>query len=385
MRRGSIADLRGKLADIQVNLKRFVTHDVRRNPMLLLYFVVGAIIVGYLFHFLMLVVRDLSSEKKEQVASKPGVEQVQRARPARKPAEVKPEESAAKPAPAEVPAQGTAEQATKVSQERQPTKANEGATGAGSPKASMPQGAAPAAEKAAPKIAPSAATGSTGLLDSSNWRKFSFPDSSNLSFPRDWKESEIPAQKNMPYGIRLQVPGADASIQCYSTRKQIGDDLTKSLRATMGQDGFVNIEEKNRKISRFDAVELSGVLADKHMVVTVFDYRPDVYFIASLIATDKDYQRQRPYYDTILSTYTSGGTGQEPISLQDIEKSIRKGIQQTESSLIGKMVEITLEDGTKHRGVVIAEDDASYTLENYRFGGRYSFTVKKASIARISR
>jgi hypothetical protein len=49
------------------------------------------------------------------------------------------------------------------------------------------------------------------------------------------------------------------------------------------------------------------------------------------------------------------------------------------------MVEITLANGSTQRGVIAAEDESSYTLENYRFGGRYSFRVKKKDVVKISR
>jgi hypothetical protein len=42
-------------------------------------------------------------------------------------------------------------------------------------------------------------------------------------------------------------------------------------------------------------------------------------------------------------------------------------------------------NGALHKGVVIAEDDSSITLESFRFGGRYSFTVKRTDIVEIIR
>jgi hypothetical protein len=385
MKRGSSTGRGGSLSGIQGRLKKFVTHDVPRNPILLLYFVVGGIIVGYLVYFLVLMVRDLRGGKGQQIASQTKVERVQPATPAPKPAEAKPAPSAVKAAPAEAPHQASPGQTAKVPQKGAQTSAKGGASPTEAAVRAGPPATAPSAAPALPAAPRSPASGPERALDTSNWRQFDFPDSSHLSFPRDWQESEIPAQKNMLYGIRLRVPGADASIECYSTRKQEGGDLARNLRAAMSQQGFAGIAEKKRKIGGLDVVELSGVLADKHMVVAIFDQKPDAFFIASLVATDKDYHRQRPYYDRVLESYASGERGKESVSVQDIEKSIRTGIQQPQSSLIGKMVEITLDDGSTQKGVVIAEDDTSYTLQNYRFGGTYSFTVKKAAIARISR
>jgi hypothetical protein len=34
---------------------------------------------------------------------------------------------------------------------------------------------------------------------------------------------------------------------------------------------------------------------------------------------------------------------------------------------------------------VVAENDTSLTLESYRFGGKYSFTVKKKDIVELMR
>jgi hypothetical protein len=44
-----------------------------------------------------------------------------------------------------------------------------------------------------------------------------------------------------------------------------------------------------------------------------------------------------------------------------------------------------MKNGAVHKGVVIAEDDNSITLESFRFGGRYSFTVKRTDIVEIMR
>jgi hypothetical protein len=155
----------------------------------------------------------------------------------------------------------------------------------------------------------------------------------------------------------------------------------------MSQKGAHNIDEKRKRIQDLNAVELTGTVADKQMAITIFDHDTESYVVATLIANIKDYPKQRVDYDAVLGTYTTPQqrVQREGISLRDLEQSIQKGLQKTDESLVGKMVEFTLANGNTQKGVVVAEDEGSYTLENYRFGGRYSFKVKKKDVVKISR
>jgi len=53
--------------------------------------------------------------------------------------------------------------------------------------------------------------------------------------------------------------------------------------------------------------------------------------------------------------------------------------------LVGSTVYLKMKNGAVHKGVVIAEDDNTITLESFRFGGRYSFKVARKDISEIIR
>ncbi|MBW1982145.1 MAG: hypothetical protein JRJ12_13090 [Deltaproteobacteria bacterium] len=344
------------MSDIQLKLRRFFVHDLRRNPILGLYLVVGGIVVGYLCYFLVLMARDLSSgANRTQVAS------VAKERPGKAEAGVNRRKSQAEARSSRKKAEGREE------------KAQSTAVG---PSGQQVAAVRPNSKEAVARL-PAAG------VDTSNWRRFDFPDSSHITYPPDWQESDIPSQEKMLYGIRFKVPHMDASIQLYSRSKDMADDLARTLQLTMRQSGGQNIASRQREINNFVVTEIEGTLADKHMVISIFDQNPKSYFIASLIAVEPQYKELKKYYDALLASYSFGKKG-TAVSLEDIEQSIRQGIQKQKESLIGKMVEITLDSGKKQKGVVIAEDSTSYVLENYRFGGRYSFTVEKEHIIKIS-
>jgi hypothetical protein len=320
--------------------KQFITHDIKRNPILALYLVIGVMVIGYVIYSAALIYRDIASGGK----SKDQVARVQKKRPARKPpVEKKP----AEPTPKEVEKPETA-----------PTQPAEG------DQAKKPEDAK--------------------KLDLSKWQRFEFPDTSHISFPPEWTQSEIPAEKNMLYGIRLQAPDSKASFQCYSRTRQLGDNFPTALKEKMSREADVSIKEDKRELGNLEVTELNGVLADKHMSVSVFDHLPDKYFIVSMIAPAKEYQSLKPYYQAIVDSY--GGAGEAAsVSIENIEQQLQESIETDKDYLVGSMVKIRLKSGARHRGLVIAEDDNSFTLEAFRFGGKYSFNILKRDIAEMSK
>jgi hypothetical protein len=359
-----LGNLGGFVADLRSRLMHFITHDLRQRPIFAAYFVLGILVVGYIVYLAVGIAKDLLSAKRAQLTTKPATEQVRRV------------------PQASVRGGGRAEP--------QQVRAKE----AGSEKATVQQGAAlpghgtPAAEQkqAVPPPQPQAAKTATQGVDVRDWHSYDFPDGRQIMFPSMWKETKIPAQQGVLQGIRLEVPGAHASIQVYARQREAGEDLVRVLRTTMNQEGVQNIEEKRKKIKEFSALELTGTVADKQMAITIFDHDSESYMVASLIASTTDYARQRPYYDAVLSTYsTSQSRNQrDGVSLHDLEQSIQHGLQKTDEGLVGKMVELTLANGKIRRGVVLAEDASTYTLENYRFGGTYSYKVNKKDVVKIS-
>jgi hypothetical protein len=360
-----LGNLSGFVANLRTRLMHFTIHDLRQRPIFALYFVLGILVVSYATYLLVTIAKDLVDARQTQVTAKPAAEQTQAV----------PEASGTRGGGAE-PRQV-------------------GAGQAGSQKATVQAAASPGhrtesagQQHSAPPAQPRTAKTATVGLDVRDWRSYDFPDGGQILFPRTWQETNVPAQQGVLYGIRLEVPGAHASIQVYAQRRQAGEDLVKTLRATMNREGARNIEEKRKKIKDFTALELSGTVADKQMAITIFDHDPDTYVVATLIATTADYSKQRPNYDAVLSTYGTPQSRNQPagVSVRDLEQSIRQGgLQKTEEDLVGKMVQITLVNGKTQKGVVLAEDDRTYTLENYRFGGRYSFKVNKKDVAKISR
>ncbi|HVO82902.1 MAG TPA: hypothetical protein VMU60_00610 [Syntrophobacteria bacterium] len=342
------------VADLRARLVNFTVHDVRRRPILGLYFVIGAMVGSYLIYLVIVIAKDLRNPDRGAVPLKTATEQGQEA----------------------------------------PGTSGTGG-GEGNPEASGQGGSAQTQETPTQGTAlpaggevqqPAVKTGPGGV-DRRDWRVYDFPDRCQISFPGTWKESKVPAEKGLIHGIRLELPGVDASIQVYARRREAGEDLVKTLRATMSQKGAQNIEEKKKRIQDLDAVELTGTVADKQMAITIFDHDAESYVVATFIANVKEYAQQRAYYDAVLGTCITPKQREqrEGISLHDLEQSIQKGLQQTDESLVGTMVEFTLANGSTQRGVVVAEDESSYTLENYRFGGRYSFKVKKKDVVKISR
>ena len=349
-----LGDLGSVVAHLRARLVHFTTHEVRRRPILGLYFVIGAMVASYVIYLVVIIAKDLGNPGGEQVPTKTVMKQGQDA----------PGTSGT----------GGGEPTTQPTGEGGPAQTQETPTqGTASPTEG-------GAQQQTAKLGPEGG-------DRRDWRVYDFPDRCQISFPGIWQESKVPAERGVIHGIRLELPGADASIQVYARRREPGEDLVKTLRATMGQKGAHNIDEKRKRIQDLNAVEITGTVADKQMAITIFDHDTESYVVATLIANIKDYPQQRLYYDAVLGTYTTRQQREqrEGISLRDLEQSIQKGLQKTDESLVGKMVELTLANGSIQRGVVVVEDDSSYTLENYRFGGRYSFKIKKTDVVKISR
>ena len=353
----------GFVSDLNARLQHFTT-DMRRRPILALYLVIGVMVVSYVGYLLVSIVTDLVDANREQVTAKPETEKVQQV-----PGGSGTGGGGAEPRPVGVSHVGN--QDTKVQGSASP--------GAGT-ESPGPTAPAPAVQ---PQTSKTAAEGA----DVRDWRSYDFPDGRQILFPGIWKETKVPAQPGVLEGIRLEVPGADASIQVYARRREPGEDLAKTLRATMNQEGARNIEEKRKHIKEFSAFELAGTIADKQMAITVFDHDAQTYVVATLIATTKDYPQQRPHYEAVLNTYSTPQSRNQrgSVSVRDLEQSIRQGLQKTEEGLVGKMVELILANGKSQKGVVLAEDETTYTLENYRFGGRYSFKVNKKDVVKINR
>jgi hypothetical protein len=346
-----VGELSSVVADLRARLVDFTFHEVRRRPILGLYFLIGAMVASYLIYLVIVIAKDLGNSGRVEVPVKMVKEQGQEA----------PRTSGT----------GGEEGRTQVSGERGSVRTPETPT----------QGAALPAEGGAQQQ-PVKNQPEGG--DRRDWRVFAFPDRCRISFPGTWQETKVPAEKGLIHGIRLEIPGADASIQIYARRREAGEDLVKILRTTMSQNGAHNIEETKRRIRDLNAVELTGTVVDKQMAITIFDHDAESYVVATLIANIKNYPQLRGSYDAVLGTYTTARQ-REGISLRDLEQTIQEGLQQTEESLVGTMVELTLANGKTTRGVLVAEDETWYTLENYRFGGRYSFKVKKQDVVKIGR
>ena len=348
MRAGNIGSLTNKLAEIPRRFKRFVTVDVRQNPILGLYIVIGMMVVSYAIYFAGVLYKDFTSEGEKRVATKSKVEKVKKAAPRPRPAPTGNDESSS--------------QAAKDSLEP-------------APPAPVKSETVKVAEKAKPAV------GET--LETSNWDKYEFKDGSSISFPADWSVSEIAPEKSIIHGIQLQSPGTEASFKCYGRIRQGEMDIAESLKTTMSTGGYGEIKEEKKRINNTDVVRLSGNLADKHMVISIFDDPAGKYFIVSLVASEEDYKKLRPYYTAVVGSYE--GAEKSAVSITKIEEALEKTIEADRDYLVGNPVRIKLKSGSRHQGVVIAEDDDSITLESYRFGGRYSFTVKKKDIVEIVR
>lgn len=350
MKAGNVGSLTTKLFEIPRKLKQFITHDVRRNPILGLYLVIGVMVAAYAIYFVGILYKDFSSGGDRRIASKSEVGQTKKAPPP-KPAPTKKEKT-----PPDT-AKKSSEQVTPAQTESEATKA---------------------------LAKPKSATGQK--LAVSNWNEFEFEDGSRIFFPADWRESEIPPEKNIIHGVQLKAPNSEASIKCYGRVRQPGIDIAKSLKRTMRNGGYSKIKEEKQEINNLDVVRLSGVLADKHMVVSIFDDQPDKYFIVSLVASEQDYTKLQKYYGAVVNTYTSAKTpAGSAVSIEKIEQELEKSIEADKVYLVGTAVRIRLKNGSRHQGVVIAENDDSIVLESIRFGGTYSFTVKKNDIVELVR
>jgi hypothetical protein len=337
--------LTGKLTEITQRLKKFITHDVRKNRILGLYLVIGVMVLGYGIYFMVVMYKDITGGPEKRSAVKPKVEQARKARAPRKRPPVKKK--------ATVPA--VKKEAPK---QVEPTK------------------------KVAEKTKPAAGK----KLDVSTWKSLEFPDGSHISFPPDWRQSEVNSEKNILHGIRLQAPASKASFKCYTRSRKIGDNYAQSLQDTMKRGGYTTIKGESKKINQRDVAQIGGTLADKRMAISIFEHQPDRYFIVRLIASKQEFAKLQPYYSAIVDSYSDTGVSSTTaVSIEELEQDLEKSIEDEKEYLVGSTVWIKLKNGARHKGVVVAENDTSITLESFRFGGRYSFTVKKKDIVEILR
>jgi hypothetical protein len=294
--------------------------------------------------------KDITSGPEKRSAVKPKVEQVSKSRRPRKKPPAK--KKATVPAPKqEAPQQETPKQV-------EPTKK--------------------VAEK--PKPAPD------NKLDLSTWKSLKFPDGSHISFPTDWSQNEVNSEHSIIHGIRLQAPHSKASFKCYTRSRQVGDSYANSLKDTMKRGGYTNVKLENKQINQRDVSQITGALADKRMAISIFEHQPDRYFIVRLIASKQEYAKLQPYYGAIVDSYGDAGVSStSAVSIEELEQDLEKSIEDEKEYLVGSTVYIKMKNGALHKGVVIAEDDSSITLESFRFGGRYSFTVKRNDIVEIIR
>jgi hypothetical protein len=340
----------GKLNQITQRLKKFVTEDVRKNRILGLYLVIGVMVLGYGIYFMVVMYKDITSGPEKRSAVKPKVEQVQKARARRKRPPVK-KKATAPPPKQEAPQQETPKQV-------EPTK----------------------------KVAEKTKPAPDNKLDVSTWKSLEFPDGSHISFPTDWSQSEVNSDKKILHGIRLQAPDSKASFKCYTRSRQIGDNYADSLKDWMKRGGYTTIKAEGKKINQRDVAQIGGTLADKRMAISIFEHQPDRYFIVRLIASKQEFAKLQPYYGAIVDSYGDAGVSStSAVSIEELEQDLEKSIEDDKKYLVGSTVYIKMKNGALHKGVVIAEDDSSITLESFRFGGRYSFTVKRTDIVEIIR
>jgi hypothetical protein len=223
-------------------------------------------------------------------------------------------------------------------------------------------------------------------LDTSQWKSVEFPDGSLISYPPDWSRSAVDSENSILYGIRLQAPGSEASLKCYSRSRKLGDNYADSLKETMKRGGYTNIKKDTKKINQQDVAQISGALADKHMIVSIFEPQADRYFIVRLIASRQELTELQPFYSEIVDSYgDSTSPTTSVVSIEKLEQQLEKSIEKKAEYLVGSTVYLKMKNGAVHKGVVIAEDDSSLTLESFRFGGRYSFKVNRKDIAEIIR
>ena len=338
----------GKLNQITQRLKKFVTEDVRKNRILGLYLVIGVMVLGYAIYFMVVMYKDITSGPEKRSAVKPKVEQVKKARAPRK----RPPAKKKKTAPP--PKQEASQQETPKQVE--PTK----------------------------KVAEKTKPARDNKLDVSTWKSLEFPDGSHISFPTDWSQSEVNSEKNILHGIRLQAPKSKASFKCYTRSRQVGDSYAQSLKEWMKRGGYSAIKEESKKIDQRDVAQITGTLADKRMAISIFEHQPDRYFIVRLIASKQEFAKLQPYYGAIVDSYGDAGVSStSAVSIEELEQDLEKSIEDKKEYLVGSTVWIKMKNGARHKGVVVAENDTSLTLESQRFGGTYSFTVKKKDVVEI--
>ena len=341
----------GKVAEIQQRLKKFVTHDVRKSPILGLYLVIGVMVLGYGIYFAAVMYKDLTGTGKEKVAAGPKVEQVKKAPAAKK----------------EVPA---AQEESSPSEEQD------------TPEQEIPPETKGETKEVAEKVKAVAAENP----DLSQWKSVEFPDGSHISYPSHWIRTAIDSENSILYGIRLQAPGSAASLKCYGRSRKIGDNYADSLKETMKRGGYTNIKKESKKINQYDVVQISGDVADQHMVVSIFEPQADKYFIVILMASKQELVKLRPFYIAIVDSY--GDSSSPPtavVSIEKLEQQLEKSIEKKTDYLVGSTVYLKMKNGAVHKGVVLAEDDNTITLESFRFGGRYSFKVARKDISEIIR
>jgi len=340
----------GKLNEIPQRLKKFITHDVRKNPILGLYLVIGVMVLGYGIYFAAVMYKDLTGTGKEKVAAGPKVAQVRKPPAAKKQAPV--------------------EQETVSPSEEQDT-----------PEKEKPVQKEGETKEVAEKVETAAEK-----FDMKQWKSVEFPDGSHISYPPDWSRSAVDSENSILYGIRLQAPGSEASLKCYSRTRKLGDNYAESVKETMKRGGYTNIKKETKKINQQDVSQISGAFADKHMVFNIFESQADKYFIVSLIASKRELTQLQPFYSAIVKSYGDSTTpSTSVVSIEKLEQQLEKSIEKKTEYLVGSTVYLKMKNGAVHKGVVIAEDDSSLTLESFRFGGRYSFKVNRKDIAEIIR
>jgi hypothetical protein len=345
----------GKLNEITQRLKKFITDDVRKNRILGLYLVIGVMVLGYGIYFLVVMYKDITSGPQKRSAVKPTVEQIKKSQSPRKRPPAK--KKATVPAPKQE-----------------------------APKQETPEQVAPKQVALTKKVAEKTKPAPDNKLDVSTWKSLRFPDGSHISFPTDWSQSKVNSEKNILHGIRLQTPDGKASFKCYTRSRRVGDNYAQSLKDTMKRGGYTTIKEESKKIDQRDVAQISGTLADKRMAISIFEHQPDRYFIVRLIASKQEFAKLHPYYGAIVDSYGDAGVlSTSALSIEELEQDLERGIEDEKEYLVGSTVWIKMKNGARHKGVVVAENDTSLTLESFRFGGRYSFTVKKKDIVEIIR
>jgi hypothetical protein len=343
----------GKLNEIPQRLKKFITHDVRKNPILGLYLVIGVMVLGYGIYFAAVMYKDLTGTGKKKVAARPQVAQVRKPPVAKK--EVPPQQKVVSP-PKEQDIPAPKPPIQKETEKKEIVE--------------VAKVTVAAAQKP----------------DTSQWKSLEFPDGTLISYPPDWTRSAVDSENSILYGIRLQAPGSEASLKCYSRRRKLGDNYADSLKETMKRGGYSNIKKDTKKINQQDVAQISGALADKHMIVSIFEPQADRYFIVRLIVSKQELTKLQPFYSAIVDSYgDSTSPAASVVSIEKLEQQLEKSIEKKTEYLVGSTVYLKMKNGAVHKGVVIAEDDSSITLESFRFGGRYSFKVSRKDILEIIR